>query len=107
MKLCGSKFVGAILDRSDLSMADLSDANLQKASLRDAVLLGTILVRADLREANLDGAILSPIQLRGKDGRPTGRTMATNLEDANLIGVNLAGFELSECLTSGAKLTQN
>src|SRR5258706_3699222 len=67
--LAGADLSGAILAAADLSAADLSEANLSNADLIEADLTGAnlhgaALFAARLNWATLEGAIITPEQLR-------------------------------------------
>ena len=78
----------AMLDGADLARADLSGADLSDASL----------VGADLQRA-----LVGPVVIKGRDGRPTGQTRTTNLSRANLQAANLADVNLPSATTDGVK----
>ena len=68
--LVAAKFVGASLNRADLSYAklsgaDLQSANLNRASIEGADLTGCELQRASLVETRIEGAILTDSKVFG------------------------------------------
>ncbi len=87
----GCDFIGAVLNRLDLSGANLEGANLSRAKMSLTNLAGANLRNADLREVIFSGADLADADLRG----------------ANLTGASLVGAYLSGALMDGEMVTSN
>ena len=67
--------------------------------MRGVQLSHALLIGTDLRQANL-----SPMELRDREGKPTGETVASDLSDAKLIGANLSEANLTGANLLGASL---
>jgi uncharacterized protein YjbI with pentapeptide repeats len=105
-----SDFMGAMLQRANLSgcllnschmyRANLTGANLSRAFMDGANLRGANLTNANLSEAQLDRAILSEANLTGANLR------GVKLSRANLTGANFTDADLSGANLNRASLVR-
>lgn len=111
-----TSFSKANLSKANLTGLNLRESQLMKADLSNANLSNTNLLKANLQGANLEGAELQQALYNADTIFPTGFDpvkagaclIAPNasFQKANLAGVDLNCFNLSEANLSGANLTK-
>ena len=111
--LTGVNLSGLDLSKKDLTGANLTGANLSNTNLQDASLPNTNLSGANLKNANLQYAFLVNLNLTGailayanlSGANITGTDLTSNLELANLDGVDLSNKDLTGANLSGLDLS--
>lgn len=106
--LSGAALAGMVLDRAFFMGATLDRADLSRASLRGAIFSGASLVDASLKEADLSGAVFGPptlIDSRISFSALGKRLMyGADLTRANLSRAWLARASFMECTLPGTNL---
>jgi uncharacterized protein YjbI with pentapeptide repeats len=106
MVLKNARLKRANLSRCVLAMTDMSGADLTGANLERAFILGTLLRKANLANANLAGVVLKSVEIvDGGGDKATGKFQKPDLDEASLLGAQVAGLDWSGCSTRNTRFT--